>query len=121
MLTDQQKNLLKEITTEEEQRKQAYFEREKAGIGHTKYVVLHPRCLEVSHDSIWAGETYNKEEARRIFYEVWGHSSGSPMVHPSGNHYVYPKNYENQILDWLAEENSCYHWSADFQRGRFSR
>ena len=52
-----------------------------------------------------AGESYDKEEARRIFYEVWGYQNGRPMVYPSAINYVYPYNFQDVILDYLCEEN----------------
>lgn len=121
MLSDSQQEFLNKIMQEAQQRKLKYFERERLGLGHTKYIVLSPNCLEVNKiGSIWAGETYDKEEAREVFHRHWGHENGKPMVYYSGNNYVYPENYADSILDWLKEEDSCYHWSATFQRGRFS-
>jgi hypothetical protein len=85
-----------------------------------KYIVLHPDCINKIGGTIYAGETYDREEAKEIFHRVWGYQSGKPMVHPSVNHYVYPANHADEILSWLTEED-CFHWSGTFQKGRFSR
>lgn len=122
MLSPEHQNYLDKIMQEAEQRKKEYYEREKLGIGHTKFFVLSPNCLEPgTGGSIWAGETYDREEARAIFYKAWGCDNGKPMVHYSlDSGFVYPDNFADKILPWLSQEDDCYHWSATFQRGRFT-
>lgn len=122
MLSDSQQDYLDKIIREAQQRKEEYLKREKLGIGHTKFFVLSPNCLESNtRGSNWAGESYDREEARAIFYKAWGHDNGKPMVHYSGSSgFVYPDNLAKEILPWLSQEDDCWHWSASFQKGRFT-
>ena len=119
-LTNDQQKLVDEISKEFEDSKARYEEREKLGVGHTKYVVVSPNIFEIGGYN-WAGESYDREEAKKIFFEVWGHSNGVPIVHPSVINYVYPSNLANEILDCLGEEDDSLHWSGRSQKGRHLR
>lgn len=122
-LTKEQQKLVDDIMQEFEDSKTRYKERELLEIGHIKYVVVSPNCLKIGSGSLRAGESYDKEEARRIFFEVWGYDNGKPMCYPSGLNfcYVYPSNFEDEILEWLTEEDDSLHWSGRLQKGRHSR
>lgn len=104
MLSDSQKYLLDKIMRKAEQKKEEYLEIEKLGIRYP-IIVLSPTCLEITMDSIWAGNSYDREEARAIFYKAWGHDNGKPMVYYSGSSvFVYPDKFANEILPWLSLE-----------------